>query len=461
MKKRIRLISLAILFVVVVSSAVWLSSCAKLGSTLTIGKINKAMEKLDSYEMSTTINIKYYVDGEPVDYKNEKTTIVDGMNKSDFYYYSLSNIEVEADKLDVDQKMMVVEAYSDGNFYLRNKTDGRREIKLYGKMGIEKFKGYINPEGYSGINLNDCKNVRKWKNSDGTSTIEYSGYSSSTLSALVGSLGIQEYLLGSGMKDVTVTLIYDKDHRIKRLSYSFAFDSEDGKTPVLSVWSTYSNYNSAVRTDKYIKPTGYQELDRISVLTDVAVALNKLANDKSGAFKFDLEQNVSYVGNKSNYKESNTVIYGERNGKFYYEIDSVSDGEKTKIKYSDGKQTATGSGSPAKKIDSDSAARSYIVSMMNPTGLAITNVYDVVSLGGDVYELKCFTDKTACYNLISQYGATYSSSTHTVKVTVSPYGDLTKMESDLEVQGYIRKGNSGYGLGIKLHAVNEYNVDAS
>jgi hypothetical protein len=35
------------------------------------------------------------------------------------------------------------------------------------------------------------------------------------------------------------------------------------------------------------------------------------------------------------------------------------------------------------------------------------------------------------------------------------------MESDLEVQGYIRKGNSGYGLGIKLHAVNEYDVNAS
>lgn len=461
MKKINRLISLALLCVVIVLSLAALSSCGKIGAAATFSRINNEMEKLNSYEMSTKINIKYFLDGKDVNYQSEGTTIVAGLGKSDFYYYSLADIELKSDELGVDQEIMMVEAYNEGAYYFRNRTNGRREVKLFGEMGIEKFNNYINPQRYTVVDLSDCKNIKNSKNSDGTRTLECSGYSEEVISTLVCSFGVYEYLLGCDTSDVTVTLVYDKDYRVKSLSYSFSFDADEEKAPILSVSMTYSNYNSAERTDKYINPANYQKIDNIGVLTDVAIALNELTAKENGIFTLDFEQTVMYVGNKSFHKESDTVEYGTENGKFYYKINAIVSDKKTTIEYRDGKQTVKGSGNATKAIDSDYEARAFIMQLMNPTNLSITNVYDVVYLGDNVYEFKCFTDKIACHELISQYGATFSSATHTVKVTVSPYGTLTKMESTLDVEGYVKSGNSSYGLGITLKSVNEYDIDSS
>ena len=103
MKKINRLISLALLCVVIVLSLAALSSCGKIGAAATFSRINNEMEKLNSYEMSTKINIKYFLDGKDVNYQSEGTTIVAGLGKSDFYYYSLADIELKSDELGVNQ----------------------------------------------------------------------------------------------------------------------------------------------------------------------------------------------------------------------------------------------------------------------------------------------------------------------------------------------------------------------
>lgn len=455
MKKKSLLIVCVILCLIALAS---LSSCGNIKAVSVWSKVSRAMDKLESYEMNISTRLVYYIEGNKVTADGDGHAIVDGIGGDDFYYYLKQDIQTTAPDLEIDQSSTAVEAYTGGYYYVRNKTRGV-DNKICGEMSYKDFTEYVDTSAIPSFNLSGCKKVQTKKHSDGTRTITCSEYNSGTVEEIVECLGAEAYIFGYNVKDVKISVTYDKDFRIKRMTYAFVFDVSEGitKRPSFSMSATYTKYNEAERTEEYIKKSGYTEVENIKLLNDIQNKLNELAINEKGRFSVEIEESFTTFGVSAVYKEKSHVDYGSKRGKFYYDISSVINDEEYTIKYGDGKQITRGATSKDRD-QTEQEAREFIMNLMNPAGFRRANISNIVSKGGGEYELECRSLNFLAYkSLLESNDIIYQSSTQKITVKVASDGEIVRIESEIAIDGKISEKNVSVGARLVVKTKNSYN----
>ncbi len=165
-----------------------------------------------------------------------------------------------------------------------------------------------------------------------------------------------------------------------------------------------------------LKAEDYEEVDDIRLVSELADLLTDVEEKESGKFKLDAT--AAYRGNTSS--EYNTVSYGTKDGKFYYDIVSVSPTARMTIKYKDGKQTVTMVGGGTNTTtQSEDVAKNAVKSFFNQIKYDPQVVTDVELLDDGSYVLTCDDLNPDSYDyLLSGTGHNCASANQKITVKV-------------------------------------------
>ena len=423
-------------------------------------KIDEYMDSLDSYKVMAQIHLTTYVDGNKLETVGDTSFLVAGIGSDDPYYYSIAEVCVSVDELDYYEEAVMVEAYNDGVYYSRDGSNGY-EKKLCGDMTASDFWDYIEPEYDYGIDYSDCDKIVLNETSVGSNILQFSGYSKETLEKIIEQYDLDEDSLGFKIKDAKITLVYDDEYRVKSLSFTFMFDTpvEEKNIPIFTIWASYSDYNEVERTEMFIKPTSFDKVENVKIANDIHKALNELCDADEGEFTLRIDQSVSYAGQKSTYRETDTVKYGVNDGGFYFDVTADMNGVDVNLKYENGEASATGLDESAYlTIDSEESAKAYIESLINSQKFDRMNVSRITEVGDGIYELE---STSICPELdyafiLDAYALTHKSSSHTLKAYFSEDGSLEKIESKLEVLGKLSDEYGGKNVRIIVETTTTY-----
>lgn len=437
------------------------TSCDKEPDALEIySKIDEYMSSLDSYKMTAQIHFTTYIEGNKLETVGDTSFLFAGIGSDDPYYYSIAEVCVSAEELDYYEEMVMVEAYNDGVYYLRDSSAGYEE-KLCGDMSAADFLAYMDSEYDSDIDFSDCDKIVLNETSVGSNVLQFSGYSKETLKKITDDYGVDEDTFGFKIKDAKVTLVYDDEYRVKSISFTFSFDTpaEEKNVPIFTIWASYSNYNNVERTDMFIKPTSFDKIENVKVANSIHKTLKNLSDANEGKFTLKIDQSISYAGQKTTYKETDTIKFGVKSDGFYFDIDADINGTDVSLKYENGEASATGVDESATlAIDSDKSAKAYIESLINSQKFDRMNVSKITEIGDGIYEL----ESTPIYPeleyafALNAYELIYKSSSHTLKAYFSEDGRLEKIESTLEILGRLDEEYSGGNVKIVIQTTTTY-----
>ena len=104
-------------------------------------RIDKKMEALESYEMSSNIQMTFYVLGKKV-----TGTIVGGVIESNkdnnYYYYTDSGTTLSCPQLNLFQKENTIESYQNGTLFISTVNDSVNQ-QLYQDITIDEYKEFL------------------------------------------------------------------------------------------------------------------------------------------------------------------------------------------------------------------------------------------------------------------------------------------------------------------------------
>ena len=459
MKKICRLISLALLCTMLASSAVILSSCAKIDAEQEWERINVAMDSLTSYESDVRIDMVFYSDGEKIKTVSEGKVIQSDVGGDDYYFYQTSKTDVVCEALNIDESVRDIEAYNEGNYFIYQHTLGGSTQKLYGPMSAEDFVSYKESVGELDIDITDCKSVEKKRNKDGTRSIIYSEFSPSTVKKVLNTLGINKDLFKFNIKDISVTVTYDKEYRVTVMEYKFIFDIYDKakNKPSLTAKAKYYNYNSAERDYTNISPQQYTYIEDINILTKIEKTLEEKKNATENTIYVNASQMVYSGSQGSSYSERDTVNYGVKDGKYYYDIQSDIGGKEVEITYRDGKQTVKTASVSQENEQTEEEAKEFIDGIIDGARfrklnvVSIDRVVDPEAVNEEVYVIKLEDfDKTPYQEIVAQLGiGSYSNVEHTVLVQFLN-GKLRLLEGTITINNY------SASLKVSVHSSNRF-----
>ena len=254
MKKKIILTTavLAVLFLTIA-----LSSCALLGNNPTAmwARINRAMNKQSSFEMDTEMDMVFYVDGNQVTSRADGRTIEVDIGKDSQYFYQRTNTTVKSTKLGINQNIVNLQAYHEGNYFLSNRGTDINQ-RLYSPMSLKDAMDYRLETNLDVSTLFlQCDSAEVTDNGDGTKTLRYSDYRQAALDELAESMGLHEIEWEYEIVDMPVAITVDGDYLIQKIEIAFTFDAgEDSlRVPSISMVMTYSEYGTAEREVSALK----------------------------------------------------------------------------------------------------------------------------------------------------------------------------------------------------------------
>ena len=436
MKKKIRVISAVLLLAILLSSVAMLSSCARINATVTLAKILDNLESLDSYIARSQVNMTLYSGEVAIRSTGDSTTVESGRNDPEsYFFYRESTSTVESKELGVQTSISKQEAYDGEKYYIKSSV-GNKSNAICGPLETDEFFKYIYG---SDVRVSGAGKVKQKENPDGSGAIECADFPKKAVNDISTFLGIGAGELGEEVSDVKLYVTYDKDYQVQKMDYIFVFDveKEQKKYPTLRITVEYFDHNSAQDNENLVSPKGYSEWEDLEIFFKLEKLLEEKENDKKGQFKMRTEQALNVGLNKTDYVQTDTVQYGKRWGKYYFNIKSELTGVSFASQYKNGtlKTKIVGNSSEEEEI-SDGEAMAYIASLINNARLDITNLRSIYKLeDGEYYITYNVIDTSAYASTFATYGGKLMNCTHTVKITFDDE-EIKTVESKIRMEGY-------------------------
>ncbi len=421
-------------------------------------KINKTMDSLKSYEangkgtMSFQKRDTYFTTAEFT-----RKTIIANANKKNFYYYSASEITAPDIHSIQSKTTKSIEAFHDGNMFISMDSNIYNQ-KLRSSLTAKEYRNYREKQTsfYGNIDIANYTEASFTHNEDKTWTLTFSGYTNKTLEQTFDSFGFDKNVFVYDIRDMEVTIQADKKFRVKEMKIKFVYDEKDiDRSPSFEFVTEYSKYNQAEMITDTINPENYEEIADCRLISDLADMFKKLEEDKEGSFVTDMEQTVIISGKEKHYTETNTVSYGKKDGKYFYDvtIQSSSDGEKN-ISYTNGIQTIETSGKKQSKEQSKSEAKAFVNDLINSIPYNPYRITDIKKTEDNVYEIQ-YPLSHPCETVFGSYKfKTTDFFQQTWKFTVKD-GNIVKIEHHVQAKGTAAAGN--YPLEIHIVSTNTFN----
>ncbi len=423
-------------------------------------RIGEVMEGFDSHEIAMEMDMVMVVEGYAVESSATGTLIED--SGDDYYYYSDTKITMKCDELDLDQESRAISAFMDGKAFEFRSEDGY-ERKLYSKMTAEEYATYLaadKEESSLDTDITDCTNAEFAKNEDETWTLIYSGYTKKAVNGITSALSTQELdVFGADIVDVKVTFLTDENFRVTDISMEFEFDvDEDAKqTPVLDVRMKLVAVGDGVtRVTDTIDASKYKEVDDLAIRKEITELIKDRYEAEEGSFRYVQEQTFKVMGQTDKFTETDTVLYGVRDGKFYYDVTAEYDSVSMKLAYENGACTVTVEGESYSEPQTEQEARALVEMLINDStyGYHAESITNITDKGNGVWEIEqALGDTSELEGIFESMDGTYKSATQTVTVTIKD-GKLTEIKTVITASGSITSGNIyQVSYTLKMHTV--------
>ena len=433
------------IFLIICLCLPFLTSCSNKPKNATElwEKINETMEGLKSYEASGTGTLSFKQGlATNVSVELKMKNIISRGNKNNFYYYSDSEITEKSDFLITPENTLKnTEAFYNGNMFISKEINGESQQKLYSSLSSKEYIAYLEKRNdlYGDIDFTNCSESAFAQNEDNTWSLNYSGYSNKVLNRFMNSFGIDQESFGFDIWDMKVSIQADNQFKIQEMTVSFVFSEDDtAQQPFFEIKTQYSNYNKAQPITDSLNPDSYKKIEDCRLLFDFENMLKKLEDAENGSFVAQTEETVSIIKKTLSCSATDTVSYGKKDGKYFYDIVSESSAyDKMNISYENGIQTIKMSGEEITQKQSKSQAKSDIRLMINAFNYSAGCVSDIKKLDEGVYEIQCNLDPDFYYQTaVNEKYYLYNPEFYqeTLKITVKD-GNIVKMETDMLAKG--------------------------
>lgn len=422
-------------------------------------KIDAAMDGLQSYESTMTMDTKMYVSGYEVKSTGVGQAVECGIGTDDYYYYESSTMIIKAPELMMDESYTTLSAYSDGKMFSSYVSSDTTQ-KFYSVLSAEEFMAHKLKDDLMDLDWGDCTKSSFVQNEDKTWVLSFSGYTARVIDKISEDMGTTEEIMGADIVDLEITMIADEAFRLKECTFNFIFKTGT-VTPTATVKISYGKYNGATPVADAIRVEEYQQIDDVRLIDNIADMLADLCAADKGAFTLELEQNIFLAGTSAGtYKEKDIISYGRTNGSYFYTATVELDGETMTIDYRGGQQTVVVDGEKYTNYQSTSDAKLFVDGLINSASYAATNVQSVTKVSDGVYALNCAVTDSAAYAAVFQnLGGTYQSGKQTLIVTVKN-DRLERIESSLELIGVATNPmGQRQELTLEIKTVNTFQYD--
>ena len=428
-----------ILLIAVLLCALAFTSCGDPKTTTELmDKIDEKMESLQSYQSDVTANLSTDIYGYHcvANFTGTQITIYGASDK--FYYYTVMEGTTEMKDTAKNEvvesvKSKEIEAFHEGNMFVSSEQ-GDQVQKLYSPLTKDEYIAYLEKqESTLDIDYEACVNKAFTKNEDKTWTLTYSGYTKKAIAVVIEAFNADE-LFEEEIVDMEITIHADTDFTVKAMELKMIFENES-TTSAFSMTAEYSNYNKATPIVDTLDVSQYTKVADCRLLTDIADMIEDLEELENGSFVLDLTQTISTSYSKNSYTERDTVTYGKKDGKYFYEAKASADNAKYDIAYANGKQTITFSGGSETVDQTEKEAKEFISGLINTAQYEAMRVTDISTKNG-VYTITCKQPNENLYQpVFSSLGISNPTVTQTIKVTVQD-GKIAKIENTVSTNAY-------------------------
>ena len=431
-----------------------LSSCGTTSAKGLYRKIDRAMSRLDSYKVSSTLDATFYYHGEKNELSRTGTQIYSSTSKKDCYVYLQSSSTSTIDGSDPNYIENVI-AYNGGNAFLYSKSDDV-EQRLYSPMTRKDFLSYYSASLKSEKEaLFDCETIAFEEIESGGWEITFSGFQQDTTDKYINGLGIRTPFLDDEVLDLELTIQASSDFHITGTSMTVVF-SENSKrdTSTIELIDHYSDHNEAELITDDLKLEDYRKIYDVRLVGQ----LEDMIVDMSGEIKeFAIHTTLDYGG--KSYSNRSIVQYGCQEGDYYYETEYDRNNFKHFTSYTEGyKRTYVNQHPKTTLSQSHTEARAYITSLINTANYAPTNVRNIKMLEDGRYQVNhVVTDRSQLEGYLPSYNDVYVGATQVVFFTIEEQ-EIQKIESTIEVT-YLSGGIKGERCTLTVTKVVDFNEE--
>ncbi len=448
---------LFVLLIALLLCTLALTSCGAPKSAADVmERIDKKMDSLKSYQSDITANLSTTINGFhcKADFTGKSIIIYGNENK--FYYYNIMDGTMELKDTEKDSVMETVkskdiEAFHEGKMFVWSEQGDLKQA-LYSPLTQEEYIAYREKQQNAlDIDYEECVNSSFVQNEDKTWTLTYSGYTKKVIDKVVEAFGGND-IFEEDIVDMEITIHANEDFTVKSMEFKMVFENES-TTSEFFIKEEYSKYEKATPIVDTLDVSQYHEISDCRLLTEISDMLEELEKMESGSFVLDLTQKLTLGGSYSSTStssEKDTVTYGKKDGKYFYNITADYDGTMFDISYANGKQTIKVSGQSQEVDQTEKEAKDFIGGLINTPKYQAIRVSSIKKDGDGVYTIRCDKPDTNLYQpIFASLGAMVRNVSQTITVTVQD-GKITKIESTLTASSVTSSyGNASFTLTSK------------
>lgn len=402
-------------------------------------KIDKKMDSLKSYQADLTANLSTTISGLQCKADFTGNNIMINGNEGKFYYYNMMEGTMEIKDGEKNEVMETVkskdiEAFHEDKMFVLHEQ-GEQKQALYSPLTKDEYIAYREKQENSlDIDYEACVNSTFVQNEDKTWTMTYSGYTKKVIDKVVEYFGGDE-IFEEEVEDMEITIHANADYTVKSMELKMVFENES-TTSEFRMKMEYSKYETATPIVDTLDVSKYQEISDCRLLTEIQDLLEDLEELENGSFVLDIKQTIST--SSPSYTQTNTerdtVTYGKKDGKYFYDIKALSNNTKYNISYANGKQTVEVSGESQSADQTEKEAKAFINGLINTPKYQAILVSSIKKTDDGVYTIRCNKPDASLYRpVFSSLSASAQNVSQTIKITVQD-GKITKIESTLSAR---------------------------
>ena len=244
-------------------------------------------------------------------------------------------------------------------------------------------------------------------------------------------MGYSEGMFSDKIVDIDVKRAINSDLLVQKMTLDFVFEESesDENTPEVSMSLIYSSYNDAEKESDKINESECIRVADLITLLKVDKTIKEKYTEDNGEFTLKLEQSIL----DQKFTETDSVKYGVKNGKYYYEIDVTSNTLPTSsVKYENGILSVDGES----VAQTEDAARMQINQLLSSTGYDVTLIKSMEKVSEGVYKFSADVADPSIYKtILLSIGATaISGEDNYITVTVGDDG-VESIVSSIRAKG--------------------------
>jgi len=337
-------------------------------------------------------------------------------------------------------------AFHKGNIFIWAEQDNLTQ-KLYSSLTKDEYIAYLEKQsGMIEIDFEACVNSSFVKNEDKSWTLTYSGYTKKVIDEFIEAFG--DELFEEEIEDMEITVHANADFTVKDVEIKIIFENESS-TSEFSMNQKYSNYGEATPIVDTLNVSQYKKVSDCRLLTDIEDMIEDLEELETGSFVLDISQKFST--SSPSYKQTNTekdtVTYGKKDGKYFYNAKAKTDDMEYNIDYANGKQTITISDQVQTADQTEKEAKAFINGLINTAKYEAIRVSDIEKLEDGTYRISCDKPNANLYNpVFSSLNTPVQNVLQRIDITVQD-GKIIKIKSSLSANGFtMYYGNISFEL---------------